>query len=564
MSILNEIYHKEKFMKKLFSIFLSVIVVAASLSFSASVSAADSYYDTVKSGKNSDGYYVIKADSVDDLFDAFDTAKNKASSSLPYKIVVKPGTYRLKTALKFYNNTYLYARGAKFYRVSGSTANMVRCGLTSDNHTGYYFKNLTVDGGTWDEENGVNTLMKFAHAKNVVIKNATFQNVKAHIIEIAGVDGLTIDRCKFSNQSLNGNSKTYESIQLDILEKKHFKQYKYQDLSIKNVTVNKCTFTNVPRAIGSHTAVLNNPITNIKITNNTFNKMKSCAVQLLYVRGCTISGNTVTASPRGISVFGGVFSGQDTFLASTLAKQGGVTTKTSSKYVKPSDMKIVIKNNKISLSGTDAYAKYDTGGIWLNGYNASKAYKSGDSLPKGNYYVTGVTISGNTVSGNGQGIRLDDVRNASVSGNKLTFKGKVKKVNFYGINIRNGCKSVTAKKNTISGGYVNGIYVQSASAGKITDNKITACKKYGISIEKSTASNILSNTVSKCNINGIHIWDKSTVKNIQKNKVSSCKKRGIYVGGKSKVTNITGNSLKSCKQKIFINKDSKVKKAQKK
>ena len=82
MSILNEIYHKEKFMKKLFSIFLSVIIVAASLSFSASVSAADSYYDTVKSGKNSDGYYVIKADSVDDLFDAFDTAKNNATNGL--------------------------------------------------------------------------------------------------------------------------------------------------------------------------------------------------------------------------------------------------------------------------------------------------------------------------------------------------------------------------------------------------------------------------------------------------------------------------------------------------
>ena len=107
MSILNEIYNKEKFMKKLFSIFLSVIIVAASFSFSASVSAADSYYDTVKNGKNSDGSYIIKADSADDLFDAFDTAKNKATSSLPYKIVVKPGTYRLKTALKFYNNTYL-------------------------------------------------------------------------------------------------------------------------------------------------------------------------------------------------------------------------------------------------------------------------------------------------------------------------------------------------------------------------------------------------------------------------------------------------------------------------
>lgn len=551
-------------------IFTLVVCCACVLSCKQRLNAADlSYYNSVSTGKvDKDGYYVVKADSINGIEDALEEAHKNATQERPYKIIVKPSdsVYMMDSAFILYGNTYLYAQGASFKQVSGTVNNMIRIG-NSDNVRGYYYKNIVIDGGTWDENNNSNTMVKIAQTKNMTVKNATFKNVKdGHIMEVAGVDGFTISKCNFMNQKIvKKNSKLYEAVQLDILVKKHFKGYRYQDLAIRNVSVSDCTFSNVPRGIGSHTTVLNNPINEITISNNTFTQIKSCAVQLMNVKNCTISDNTIDSAPRGITILGAVFDNQDTYLSKTLSKQGKTTSSTSTKYKKPaSNMKIVISNNDIKVDGKDPYASYEKSGIFISGFHAKKAYKSssGDKLPKGNYYVSGVTISNNIVKGNCHGVKLVDVYNTKVNNNKLDFTGSMGKVNYYGIVLKGKTKSISVTNNIINK-HLNGIYVKDAGAGNITGNTIKNVKKYGISIERSSASKINNNIINKAKRNGIHIWDKSSVKTISANKLTGVKARGIYVGGKSKVTTISKNKFKSCKEKINVNKDSKVKHKQK-
>lgn len=534
-----------------------------------SMAAQSSLYNEVADGTiDSEGYYIVKADTVGAIRDALEEAKRNATPDRPYKIVVKPSdtAYRLEGAFVLYNNVCLYARDAVFKQASKAENNMIRTG-NSDNVSGYYYKNIVIDGGIWDENGNGNTLIKIAQAENITIRNATFQNTKkGHLMEVAGVKGFRVEQCKFLNQVIPAKGgKVYEAIQLDILVNKHFTGYRFQDLPIQDVTIDHCVFNNVPRGVGSHTTVLNNPINGIRVTNNTFSNIKSCAVQLMNVVNCTVSDNVIKSSPRGITILGAVFDNQDTYLASTLSKSGHSTSSTPDSYKAPAlNMNIVIKNNHMKLAGKDPYATYERSGILLNGYNVKKAYKSssGDKIPKGNYYISGAEITGNVVQGNSHGVKLVDVRKCKISENKMDFTGAMGSVNYYGITLKGKTKNITISSNKISK-YLNGIYVKDASAGTIAGNRVTNVKKYGISIERSTATQIKNNTVYKTKKNGIHIWDKSKVKTISKNQVTSSKARGIYVGGKSTVTTISGNKMKSCKEKIYINKDSKVKHRQK-
>lgn len=534
---------------------------------SQSVSAA-SFYDSVQDGQtDSDGYYIMKASTVDEIQDALKLANQNATDAKPYKIVVKPSNsvYNLDSALILYSNIYLYAQGASFKQPRSVKNNMLRVG-NSDDFLGYHYRNIVIDGGVWDQNNNSNTLAKLAQTQNITVRNATFQNSKkGHLMEVAGVCGLTIDHCTFKNQiNPSKTSKIYEAIQLEILVKQHLNGYRSQDLPNKDITVTNCSFNNVPRGIGSHTTVLNNPINGVTISNNHFTNIASCAVQLLNVINCTISDNIMENTPRGVTIFGAVYESQDTYLATTLSKEGKTSSATSVKYKKPAaNMNIVINNNQIRIKGKDPFASYERSGIFISGYNAKSKYKSssGDKLPKGNYYVSGVQITNNTVQGNSHGVKLVDVRNTKINNNKLSFTGSMGKVNYYGIVLKSNTKNITLSKNTISK-HLNGIYLKGAGAGNISGNTIKNVKKYGISIERSTASKTDKNNVNKTKKNGIHIWDKSTVKTITGNKITSSKARGIYVGGKSKVTTISKNKFKSCKVKIFVNPDSKVKKKQ--
>lgn len=524
------------------------------------VYAAETNYHTVtvsKSDISSLGFY--KA-----VQNALYEASNNATTSKPYKIKVAAGTYSLTQALHIYPNTYLDMNGVTVKLATGAATNMMKFGDSEDTQSGYYYENIILDGGTWDANGGSNTVIKIGHGKNVTLKNLTVKNVKdAHLMEVAGVDGLTITGCTFKDQSLavSADKLFYEAIQLDVLLESHIVGFRAEDIPMKNVVIDNCTFKNVPRGIGSHTAILNNPATNIEIKNCTFTDVKSAAIQGMNWVNCTITNNTIKNVPRGIAIYS--IRDEGTFLSSTAKKEGGIDTKTPVTYVKPADdQKIVIKNNTITCGGVDPYADYEDTAILVGGVNFPKAHKGedGDKLPAGNYYISGVTISNNTIKTIGHGIRLEDTRKATISENNITYNGGESKISYYGIQLREGSTAENINNNTITKPQSNGIFLYSGSSTKeINGNTITSPGKNGIDIEDSTTTEILDNKITSPSENGIYAFNNATVETIKDNTITSAKEAGIDIDKKSNVTTIANNIITTPKAHgIYLHNEATV------
>lgn len=503
-----------------------------------SESATATYYEltVTKSDISSSGAYAA-------IQTALNEAKENATANLPYKIIVEPGSYTLSQSLHLYSNTYLYTKGVTIKLQKGSTANMIKVGETDDTQTGLFYKNITVEGGTWDENGNSNTAVKVAHAKNFTLKNLSVQNTKdAHLMEVAGVDGFTLSNCTFKDQVL-ASTKLYEAIQFDFLISDHMTGYALETLTNKNIVVDGCKFSNVPRAIGSHTSVLNLPITNVQITNNSFTNIKSAAIELLNYTDCKISGNTITKCPRGITLYSIRGNGEGNFLPSSIEKSSGI----SSKYIAPAkDQNIEITNNTIELSGSDPYMDYENVGIALRGFKYTSAVKpnDGDKLPAGDYYLSGVTISGNTISATDTGILLNNAKNAKISSNKITYSSPSK--TFHGILLDTASTDNEISGNTITNAKGSGICVTgSSSASAISDNTITKAKSNGILLFGATIDTISGNTISSCSGSGISSGV-SKVDSISSNTIKNAKLYGIEISG-GKASEISNNIIKSSK-----------------
>lgn len=489
----------------------------------------------------------VSSDDIEEIgaYGAIQSALNEAAANatekLPYKVIVEEGKYTLSQTLHIYSNTYLLMDGVSLKQTKGIKKNQIKVGGTSDSTDGYYYKNVTIDGGIWDSNGNNGTALKIGHAENVTIMNATVKNVaNAHLMEVAGVNKFTVKNSSFSKQrNTSKKGVYYEAIQLDVLVQSHFTGYKSEDLPMKDVVIDNCTFTDVPRGVGSHTAVLNNPVNNIQITNCTFKNNESVAIQGLNWTNCTISGNKISGSPRGVALY--TIDNSGTFLASTLAKEGGVSTKTSTKYKKPSEnQNIVIKDNQITCGGTDPYASYAEVGILVSGLKLNSATKSGDGnkIPKGSYYMSGVTISGNMISSIGHGIRVIETKGSVIKNNVITYKGKKKpKEAFYGIQLRENCSKGEIIGNVIRQSNSNGIYIiENSTATKISDNDISSAGKHGIYVEKGVVSTISGNTISKCAndlicLRPVSEKKKITVKNNKFIGTKNTTINGIYVAG---------------------------------
>ena len=249
---------------------------------------------------------------------------------------------------------------------------------------------------------------------------------------------------------------------------------------------------------------------------------------------CTISGNTITNSTRGIALYS-VNELSSTYLPSTATAEGGVAASAPDTYTTPSDnQNISITDNTISCSGTDPYASYEPLAILLEGVNLtsdSAKPKQGDVVPAGNYFISGASVTGNTITAQGHGVRLVDTRNTSVSSNKITCTGK-KGSSYYGIQLREGSTSVSINKNTVTNAPSNGIYLNTkSSASSITGNTVKSAGKYGICLEQSSATTISSNKISSTASNGIFVFSGSKAKTIKSNTITSSKKYGIGLDG---------------------------------
>ena len=472
---------------------------------------------------------------------ALDTAENLAADNSPVTVKVAAGSYDLSRCLFIFSNTTLDMTGVTVTRQF--RGNMLRTGQNDSPNsgvTGYFYRNITLRGGTFDGSAGANTMLKAAHARNVTMENVTVRNeAEGHMMEVAGVDGFTVRNCTFKDQILSPGGVGYESIQLDILHSAHMNGCRSEDLNMRNILIEDCTFTNVPRAVGTHTAILNNPFDGVTIRNNTFSDIKSCAVQGMNWINVNITGNTVNGASRGITVYGVMPEGSGTFKASALAAEGGTTAHVSDSYQTPQKANITIAYNTLNDVGTvgDIYSAYECQGIGVISEKIDKNYDTDSfdgsgALPKGDYYVDGVSIHDNYIDIRGNGVRVEDTRGTDITSNViLCSKNTVKPTgrNYYGIVLRRNVQADSISFNTVTNAEVNAMQIDSCEVGSINYNRLESAGKYGIGTYGTSLGSITDNDILSCGAQGITLISASKADKIKWNRVRGCGSYGIHI-----------------------------------
>lgn len=508
-------------------------------------------------------------------------ASQAASASEIYTVKIPAGSYIISDSLHLYSNTTLDMYGVSIaaadsmYNVSMLTLGE-RAYVASSACAGYGgFENVTILGGTFTAAAAQQIApVRMSHANNVTFKDFTLGGgTSDHLLEVASINNFTVDNCTFQNMSASTESGTREAIQLDLSVHDSIYPFNYQDgTMMKNVLIQNCTFTNVSRGVGSHTQLVNAYHENIKILNNTFENVESACIIGLNYYNCEISGNTMNNCGSGI-IF--QFSKEKASTMFTTLQNGTAAFRADTRH----DAKALIKNNIINAKYTSYVDRVF--GIDISGRNITEALSNsvdGGTIPAGDYYISGVEVTGNVITTAGYGIILQDTKNCTFSDNQITGKGysssdKIAQGNRYnGIHFGQSSTGNKVTGNTITSVQSNGIYFQDASgASEITENKIVSPGKDGINlsadcsvtgdiaentISKSTEhaislsdavvkGNIRGNKISNSTLTGINIYTSSVVsKDICDNIITNSKVNGINVGDKSKVKgNISRNTV---------------------
>ena len=479
-----------------------------------------------------------------------------------FKITVAPGSYTLDRGLIIGSNTILCLNGVTLKR--GNTMdNLLRTGGAWD-ESGYRYHNITIEGGVFDNNGSANTMLKVVHAKNFVMKNTVCKNVRnGHMMEVAGVDGFYVKGCTFTKQILDKGNTGYEAIQLDVLKEGHLVGVQSEDLNNRNILIENCQFTDVPRGVGSHTAVYNNPLDNITIRNNTFKNMSSMAIQTLDWTNVTITGNYIDGCPRGIIVYGVLSSGAgETYLPSTLAQEGGTEQHFPDTYSTHKANTLIAHNTIRNCGGAkDQYISgtYDSLAIAAIG----NKLQGSNYLPNGDYSIDGVRIYDNDIEVKGIGVRVEYAKNINVERNVIKCsQNTANPRNYYGIAFRNGVTSSKIFKNYIADAEVNAIQIDKGSKlSSISKNEIVGTGKYGIGTYASTIESIDNNDISNTAKNGIILNDSSSVtKSITGNRVKSAGSNGIHISSDCSAALVEKNTTVNCSGNIgYTSSTGKVK-----
>ena len=480
---------------------------------------------------------------------ALNAARYGATKDNIYKITVEPGSYDLRSALHIYSNTTLALNRVTLTRNKDAVANMLRVGddTAADKGAAGYngYVNVTVEGGTLNGGATSNTVIKVTHASNFRMSGTEVTNVKnAHIMEVAAVDGFTVQNCTFKNQVLDVDEAGYEAIQLDIPKDGHIIGCRSEALAVRNVSITGCTFSNVPRGVGSHTHILNVPYENIVISDNSFSNIKSVAVQAENWKDAKIINNTIDNTPRAIAVYSILGDGEGGFKPSVLAKEGKTAASASDSYQTPFNSNIYINHNAITNCGTpeDIYAGYEPLAISVIGKKMTKAGKTFDNgaggYPKGDYYITGISVCDNVINSAGHCIYLDYVRNVRVNGNTLSCSknSRVSKaVNpLTSVNVT----FASIDGNTINASDYNGMELAYSAMASITGNTITGVKQDGILLEAESKVRgaISGNFINKAGRYGVNVRPNSIGGTVKDNIIAGSGKAAVQKEKKSVVT----------------------------
>ena len=486
--------------------------------------------------------------SLDDNYPAFQAAldaANKYQKKHPgsqCKVVIPKGTYRIKGesshGLIVYSNTWIYAEGATIKRRSDYNWHLMQTNMKGKGYN--VTRNVKIEGGTWDgqgkETKNTNSVFRFAHASNMAFINCTVQNsFNAHIIELGGVKGFTAQGCTVKKYSQNDSSLKKEAIQLDICNNKTIMPGTATDDALcSDVLIENNTFTDLYRAVGSHSAVVGLYYDNVVIKNNVFSNIKGKAINTYNYTNCIISGNTFTNCCEAID-----------FRAMSMNKQynGSFYAPANGSTPKAGGLKanLLISKNKITTDTASGHEAPDAA-IRVFGAKVDSAYYANGKLaiPKGNYYVEGVRIENNTISGKANGISLGDVRGATLSNNTITGCK------------RSGVQIADGSKVTISGGKIqkntrNGVLVEKNSEAYFRGGRIEKNSVNGINVTKSKISVSNKCIIAQNKSHGISLTDKSKGCKISSAEIKNNSGNGIAMN-KGSVLTMTGGTVSSNKK----------------
>lgn len=518
------------------------------------VEGATAYDETISNG------------SFSDFQQALLNAKNKGTANHIYKIHITKDL-RINQSVGIYSNTMIVVdKNVKIIRnlPAGDGGTTFRVGKPGSSASGYYYRNITIRGGIWDgnvrsKDTGFCTF-KVNHSQNVKFLNMTIQNdLEGHMIEAGAVNGLTISRANFKNHKCyfkaHKNKNDYyeheEALQLDVNLYETTAIGKYDKYQNKNVTVDRCNFTNLGRGIGSHNSIDGCYFTNMKFTNNTFKNIKSYAIGAVNYRNSKIQNNKILNCGSGIL-----------FVNSKPNYTGYTGTYVVNNWnlkVNTSKDNSIISGNTITINRPKSK---DSRALYINGNKISKPaiYKKGlksanrlsgyQGYLKGDHRINGLTITKNNITvKNMTAVFYKGIRNSTFSNNNITFNGN-QKSDYYGLtmdsvpdqlnenvtvngnkikNFNSGilCKNskkVTFKNTTVYNSYKQHIYLEGVNVTFVGCSLDKAKTKHGIASKNSKIT--LKNTnITNAKEFGLYSYNCSG--KVTGGKIANCGKYGI-------------------------------------
>lgn len=508
----------------------------------------------------------ISNGSFSDFRQALLNAKDKGTANHIYKIHITKDL-RINQSVGIYSNTMIVVdKNVKIIRYlpAGNDGTTFRVGKPGSSASGYYYRNITIQGGIWDgnvrsKDTGFCTF-KVNHSQNVKFLNMTIQNdLEGHMIEAGAVNGLTISRVNFKNHKCyfkaHKNKNDYyeheEALQLDVNLYETTAIGKYDKYQNKNVTVDRCNFTNLGRGIGSHNSIDGCYFTNMKFTNNTFKNIKSYAIGAINYRNSKIQNNKILNCGSGIL-----------FVNSKPNYTGYTGTYVVSNWnlkVNTSKDNSIISGNTITINRPKSK---DSRALYINGNKISKPaiYKKGlksanrlsgyQGYLKGDHRINGLTITKNNITvKNMTAVFYKGIRNSTFSNNNITFNGNQKSdhygltmdsvpdqlnenvtvngnkiKNFNGGILCKNSKKVTFKNTSVYNSYKQHIYLEGVNVTFVGCSLDKAKTKHGIASKNSKIT--LKNTnITNAKEFGLYSYNCSG--KVTGGKIANCGKYGI-------------------------------------
>lgn len=234
-------------------------------------------------------------------------------------LVLKKGTYKISNTvyvpsnvtIKFKNGVKLIKHnktGTKDYVAASSMFQLVRDSRSkkknmTKKHNGEKNINFIGEGNVVLDMKNYNKgkspalAIAMGNNTNVKIENIKFKNIKfGHFLEMDGCKNVTIQNCTFSDMKDN-KYHNKEAINLDTNDPKRdgfASQWCTQDKTPnEDVTITRCRFENLVRAVGTHNFSGGKYHDNIQITDNTVTNCMS-SFGILNWTNSTVSNNTIT------------------------------------------------------------------------------------------------------------------------------------------------------------------------------------------------------------------------------------------------------------------------------